>query len=103
MASTATRARCSTPAGCSADRGIDAILVRKPGTAAPQYTFTQLGDEDLTYTVPPRSIVRYGASTTGAYLDRMVSGTFGATNAYFGRDPAPGSAKKVWLRVQTNP
>ena len=84
-------------------RGVDAILVRKPGTAAPQYTFTQLGDEDLTYTVPPRSIVRYGASTTGAYLDRMVSGTFGATNAYFGRDPAPGSAKKVWLRVQTNP
>jgi hypothetical protein len=84
-------------------RAVDAILVKKPGTAAPQYTFTQLGDEDLTYTVPPRSIVRYGTSTTGVYVDRMVSGTFAATNGFFGGDPAPGSAKKVWLRVQTNP
>jgi hypothetical protein len=31
----------------------------------------------------------------------MVSGTFAATNAFLGRDPAQGSAKKVWLRVST--
>jgi hypothetical protein len=83
-------------------RPVDAINVKKPGTVAPTYAFTQLGDEDLTFTVPPRSIVRYGTSTSSQYADRMVSGTFTATNAFFGGDPAPGSPKKVWLRVQTN-
>jgi hypothetical protein len=64
-------------------RAVDAILVKKPGTVA------------------PRSMVRYGTSTTGAFVDQMVSGTIAATHAFFGSDPAPGSAKKVWLRGST--
>ena len=58
-------------------------------------TWNAIGNEWDTLNVPTNSTVRYGAN--GAYVQRVVSGTFRATNDFFGSDPAPGVYKRVEL------
>ncbi len=57
----------------------------------------QLGVEGESFVVPSNSRVRYGASATDRYEERVLSGAFVATNPFFGGDPAPGARKQVYL------
>jgi hypothetical protein len=63
----------------------------------------QLGTEDQLVTVPPRSVVRYGASPYDRYVERLVTGAFVATNSFFGSDPAPYADKFVYLSLLPTP
>ena len=56
-------------------------------------TWQRLGGEWDTVTVPAETTVRYGAN--GVYVQKVVSGTFRATNEFFGGDPVPGVLKAV--------
>jgi hypothetical protein len=44
------------------------------------------------------SVVRYGVSATDRFIEVTASGTFFASNTYFGGDPAIGVVKNVYLR-----
>jgi len=55
-------------------------------------TWTKLGNEHETVTVPPNTTVRYGAD--GVYVIRVMSGTFVADNTTFG-DPIFGVFKEI--------
>lgn len=57
----------------------------------------KIGVEKQTLTVPNGSIVRYGFAGVG-YVEKEVSGTFTANNAFFGRDPALNKVKIVELK-----
>lgn len=56
-------------------------------------TWTKLGDEGATITVPQETIVRYGAKDQ--YLYATVNGKFVANNTTFKSDPARGFVKTV--------
>ena len=60
------------------------------------FAWRHIGGESDTLSVPAGSTVRYGAN--GSYVLKAVSGTFQATNAFFGVDPAAGTRKSVELR-----
>ena len=55
--------------------------------------WTTIGKEGSTITVPADTTVRYGAAN--AYVFAKVSGTFIASNTYFGKDPALNKVKTV--------
>jgi hypothetical protein len=83
------------------------VLITPAATPAPQplpsplpitgLNWSQVGIEDAVVTVPANSVIRYGAGPTTRYVEFIVSGTFVATNAYFGGDPAPYTDKFVYL------
>jgi hypothetical protein len=56
-------------------------------------TWAKIGVENAVVTVPADTFVRYGAP--GAYVYAKVSGTFTASNEFFGRDPAVTVIKTV--------
>ncbi|MCX7227725.1 MAG: DUF1929 domain-containing protein [Burkholderiales bacterium] len=85
-------------AGLLCRRPVDAIDVKSAGSAAPRYAWRLLGDENATYSVAPRSLVRIGVSESGPFTEQSASGLFQATVGFFGIDPAPGQRKRVWLR-----
>lgn len=67
-----------------------------PATACqaipPATTWTRLGNEGATFTVPANSTIRYGAGAT--FIQRTFSGTFQCTNEAFGNtDPVPNTPK----------
>ena len=68
-------------------------------TKATTSSWTRIGSEGQWITVPANTTVRYGAN--GAYLQKVVSSTFQATNAFFGGDPVVGVAKSVDKLVVT--
>ena len=61
--------------------------------SAPATTWTRIGGEGQALTVAADTTVRYGAD--GRYIVKVVSGTFTATNAFFGGDPYYGRVKSV--------
>lgn len=63
-------------------------------------TWTLLGSEYETFTVPANSVVRYGAGTT--WSERTISGSFECGNALFG-DPLPGTRKQCELKGDGTP
>lgn len=69
---------------------LTAQIVDAPAAAG---TWSKIGTEDATITVPADTIVRYGAGSAWVYA--KVSGTFKISNVYFGKDPASGIAKTV--------
>jgi hypothetical protein len=52
-----------------------------------------IGKEGNTLTVPADTVVWYGYRNK--WVSKVVSGTFGAGNGFFGSDPAPGVTKEV--------
>lgn len=64
-----------------------------PAPAPAADTWVQIGSEGDTLTVDAGTTVRYGAN--GAYVTRVVSGAFTASNEFFGNDPAVGVRKTV--------
>jgi hypothetical protein len=78
-------------------------LIGNPGDG----TWTKLGAEGVTVTVPENTIVRYGAN--GQYLYAKVSGKFTINNTFFKSDPAHGFVKtaETWTAAgsstPTNP
>lgn len=62
-------------------------------TSAPAGTWTTIGYEYDQLNVPANSTLRYGAN--GSFVQKTVSGSFTASNDFFGSDPAPGARKQV--------
>lgn len=62
-------------------------------------TWERIASEGQTVEVPAESTVRYGASFDDRYIERAVTGLVTASNAFFGSDPARGTAKGLWLLV----
>lgn len=62
---------------------------------APAGTWVLIGKEGDDIAVPSsvNTTVRYGAN--GVYVQKIVTGAFTASNAFFGNDPVPGVAKTV--------
>lgn len=56
-------------------------------------TWAKIGAENAQITVPADTIVRYGAGT--AWIYAKASGSFFASNTYFGKDPAVNTVKTV--------
>jgi hypothetical protein len=59
-------------------------------------TWTKIANEGQTVEVPAASLVRYGASAEERFIEREVSGSVTASNAFFGADPARGTPKGLW-------
>jgi hypothetical protein len=78
-------------------------IIGNPGDG----TWTKLGVEGATVTVPENTIVRYGAN--GQYLYAKVAGKFTINNTFFKSDPAHGFVKtaETWTAAgsstPTNP
>jgi hypothetical protein len=64
-----------------------------PGTE--DGTWSLIGGEGSNCSVPPASIVKYGLGTK--WKTRLASGSFYASNDFFGGDPSPGASKQVML------
>lgn len=54
-------------------------------------TWTYITGENRSFTVPPQTVVRYGADTR--WITKTISGAGQCTNAFFGGDPAYGIGK----------
>ena len=67
------------------------------GQAQSQQTWARIASEGQTVEVPADSTVRYGAAFDDRYIERVVSGSVTASNAFFGSDPARGTPKGLWL------
>lgn len=92
------------------DEEVIAEVVPVPDEAAPDAPVAEpqpepvaeqwvtVGNEFETVTVPEGSIVRYGSGDAWVQMD--VSGTFVATNDFFGEDPAVGIRKQVQVLQQ---
>jgi len=80
------------------------FVIQEQTFALPELTWKQIGLENQVITVPEGSTVRYGTSFSdpSKYVELLVSGTFTATNTFFGRDPVRGVLKTVWL-LETKP
>jgi Right handed beta helix region len=58
----------------------------RASTAPPARIWNRIASEGASFTVPPGSIVRYGAG--GSMVEREVSGDGECSNGFFGQDPA---------------
>lgn len=65
---------------------------KKPGS----WVFVGREHQDLN--VPENSLLRWGLNA--AWVEKRVSGSFKATNQFFGRDPLHGTGKVVEMWVQ---
>jgi hypothetical protein len=63
----------------------------------PEGNWEQIGVENETLTVEADTTVVYGSG--GGWVTKVVSGTFDATNGFFGSDPAYGIVKVVFRLV----
>lgn len=75
------------------------IVTPPPGVllSLPEGKWEQIGNEGSSLTVDADTTVAYGFGT--GWVTKVVSGTFNATNDFFGNDPAYGIAKQVYRRV----
>lgn len=69
---------------------LKSCVVGTPTTTSPTMG-SILADEDATFAVGEPSIVLYGVGTR--WVEKTVTGTATCSNAFFGRDPAPGVSK----------
>jgi hypothetical protein len=74
------------------------IVTLPPGALAslPEGEWERIGDEGSTLTVDADTTVAYGVGA--AWVTKVVSGEFTATNEYFGSDPAYGIVKQVFRK-----
>lgn len=80
----------------SCHNGDNQIWNTATATPAPEpVKLTLIGQENQTFTVGPNVLIRYG--TPEKYLEKVVSGTFVASNDFFGKDPVYGVFKSVWI------
>ena len=80
------------------------LAAATPSSTAPASAQTYdvgLTVEHHTFTVPANTQVRYGVPGTTQWVTQTLSGYGECTNAFFGTDPAPGSAK-VCQVITTN-
>ena len=63
---------------------------------SPATGWTLIGYEFQTLTVAANTTVKYGLNNQ--FVEKLVSGTFLASNVFFGADPAPGFTKEIYAR-----
>lgn len=57
-------------------------------------SWARIGKENDTVNVPPNTNVRYGDPASNTWVEKVMSGSFQASNTIFG-DPTPGVAKEI--------
>jgi len=57
-------------------------------------SWVRIGGENDTVNVPPNTSVRYGDPASNTWVEKVMSGSFQATNTIFG-DPTPGVVKEI--------
>jgi hypothetical protein len=75
------------------------IVTLPPGvlSSLPEGQWEQIGSEGSRLTVDADTTVAYGSGA--AWITKVISGEFDATNGFFGSDPAYGVVKQVYKQV----
>lgn len=71
------------------------LTMQVAGSATGTSTWVLVGYEGQYVTVPANSLLRYGSGS--AFVIKAASGSFTASNDFFGNDPVPGVGKGVWV------